>query len=384
MQVEADRQGKHRRHQQRKQDRQRHMVVHRPIIGLASSLLLVLAPSALATPVLRVGVLDQSPPCAERVRTGVWQGKAVELWRRVAEQQRLPYVFQGYATPQALLEASRADQVDVGVGCLTISPERLGQFRFSLPFQEEGLAVLVAADRFGAGRSLLKAVLNPQLLQVLAGYLVAITLLSLVVWRDEHRNHPHQSRRERLRSYALIFQVLATGPGTNVIVSRTRGHLLVVVSWVVRIIGASLILSTITVDALKQPLSSRYRLSSIGDLEGLRVGVRPGSVSAKLLQQPPLSGRVDAVELRSLQQAPGLLLQDQADVVLADEAQLQHLLDTLPTAQRRRLRLSLQGTSRQSQALALSPRLDPALAARIDRTISEAKRDGQIPGSPVE
>jgi hypothetical protein len=46
--------------------------------------------------------------------------------------------------------------------------------------------------------------------------------------------------------------------------------------------------------------------------------------------------------------------------------------------------LSLQGTSRQSQALALSPRLDPALAARIDRTISEAKRDGQIPGSPVE
>ena len=392
MQVEAHRQGQHRRHQQRKQDRQRHMVVHRPIIGLAtrlasglaSGLLVAGAPAALAAPVLRVGVLDQSPPCAERVRTGVWQGKAVDLWRRVAEQQRLPYVLQGYATPQALLEASRSNQVDVGVGCLTISPERLGQFRFSLPFQEEGLAVLVAADRFGAGRNLLKAVLNPQLLQVLAGYLVAITLLSLVVWRDEHHNHPHGSRRERLRSYALIFQVLATGPGTNVIVNRTRGHLLVIVSWVVRIIGASLILSTITVDAIKQPLSSRYRLSSIADLEGLRVGVRPGSVSAKLLQQPPLNGRVEVVKLQSLQQAPGLLLQDQADVVLADEDQLQHLLDTLPTAQRRRLRLSLQGTSRQSQALALSPQLGPALAAQIDLAISEAKRDGQIPGSPVE
>lgn len=345
---------------------------------------MVLTPSALAAPVLRVGVLDQSPPCAERVHSGVWQGKAVDLWRRVAEQQRVPYVLQGYATPQALLEASRSNQVDVGVGCLTISPERLGQFRFSLPFQEEGLAVLVAADRFGAGRSLLKAVLNPQLLQVLAGYLVAITLLSLVVWRDEHRNHPHGNRRERLRSYALILQVLATGPGTNVIVSRTRGHLLVIVSWVVRIIGASLILSSITVDALKQPLSGRYRLSSIADLEGLRVGVRPGSVSAKLLQQPPLKGRVDAVELRSLQQAPGLLLQDQADVVLADQDQLQHLLDTLPTAQRRRLRLSLQGTSRQSQALSLSPQLEPALAARINLAISEAKRDGQIPSSPVE
>ena len=356
------------------------MVVHRTIIGLFSGLVLWGAPPALATPVLRVGVLDHSPPCAERVAPGNWRGRAVELWRHVAERQRIPYVLQGYGTPQQLLEASQSGAVEVGVGCLTISPERLGRFRFSLPFQEEGLAVLMATDRFGAGRTLLKVVLNPQLLQVLAGYLVAISLLSLAVWRDEHRNHPHGSRRERLRSYALIFQVLATGPGTNVIVSRTRGHLLVIVSWVVRIVGASLILSTITVDALKQPLLGRYRLESIADLEGLRVAVRPGSVSAKLLQQPPLRGRVQPVDLDSLQQAPALLLQNRADVVLADEAQLQHLLSTLSAGERRQLQLDLRGTSRQSQALALSPALDPAVAARIDRAISEAKRDGQLPG----
>lgn len=356
------------------------MVVHRTIIGLFSGLVLWGASPALATPVLRVGVLDHSPPCAERVGPGNWRGRAVELWRHVAERQRIPYVLQGYGTPQELLEASQSGAVEVGVGCLTISPERLGRFRFSLPFQEEGLAVLMATDRFGAGRTLLKVVLNPQLLQVLAGYLVAISLLSLAVWRDEHRNHPHGSRRERLRSYALIFQVLATGPGTNVIVSRTRGHLLVIVSWVVRIVGASLILSTITVDALKQPLLGRYRLESMADLEGLRVAVRPGSVSAKLLLQPPLRGRVQPVDLGSLQQAPALLLQNRADVVLADEAQLQHLLSTLSAGERRQLQLDLRGTSRQSQALALSPALDPAVAARIDRAISEAKRDGQLPG----
>ena len=379
MQIKAHRQGHHRRHQERKQNRQRHVVVHRTIIGVISGLVLSGGAPALAAGVLRVGVLDHSPPCAERVGPGRWDGKAVELWRQIAERQRLPYVLQGYPTPQTLLEASQSGAVDVGVGCLTISPERLGRYRFSLPFQEEGLAVLMASERFGAGRTLLKVVLNPQLLQVLAGYLVAISLLSLAVWRDEHRNHPHGTRRERLRSYALIFQVLATGPGTNVIVSRTRGHLLVIVSWVVRIVGASLILSTITVDALKQPLLGRHRLDTIADLEGLRVAVRPGSVSAKLLQQPPLGGRVEAVELSSLQQAPALLLQDRADVVLADEAQLRHLLDQLPASERRRLQLDLQGTSRQSQALALSPALDPVVATRIDRAISEAKRDGQLP-----
>ena len=103
MQIQAHRQGHHRRHQQRKQNRQRHMVVHRPIIGLIAGLVLAGGPPTVAAGVLRVGVLDHSPPCAERVGPGRWDGKAVELWRQIAERQRLPYVLQGYPTPQSLL-----------------------------------------------------------------------------------------------------------------------------------------------------------------------------------------------------------------------------------------------------------------------------------------
>ena len=309
---------------------------------------------------------------------GVWQGQAVHLWRLVAERQRLAYVMQGYPTPQALLAATRRDQVDVGVGCLTISPERLGNNQFSLPFKEDGLAALVLTDRLGAGRDLLRAVVNPQLLKVLAGYLLAIALLSLVVWRDERRKHPHGSRRELLRSYALILQVLATGPGTNVIVSRTRGHLLVIVCWMVRIVGASLILGTITVDALKQPSAGRHQLRTLVDLEGLRVGVRPGSLSAKWLQQPPLAGRVQLVKLPSLSAAPQLLYSQRIDAALADESQLRYLLSSLGAPERHRLQLSLQGSHRQSQAFAFSPNLSPAIQARINLGISLAKRDGQL------
>ncbi|MFM7362677.1 MAG: ligand gated channel (GIC family) protein, partial [Cyanobium sp.] len=41
------------------------------------------APRAQATPVLRVGVVDGSQPCAWR-ENGVWQGLAVDLWNRIA------------------------------------------------------------------------------------------------------------------------------------------------------------------------------------------------------------------------------------------------------------------------------------------------------------
>ncbi|MFN6131840.1 MAG: transporter substrate-binding domain-containing protein, partial [Synechococcaceae cyanobacterium] len=221
---------------------------------LASVALVVLPLPVVAASVLRVGVLDGSPPCSEQQGPNRWQGKAVTLWSTVASEQRLPYVMQGYPSVSALLEASRRGAIDVGVGCITVSEARLGLYQFSLPFQESGLAVMVRTSRLEAGMALLRALLDPQLLRVLLGYLLAIALISGLVWWDEHRVHwAGKGWREALRSYALVFQVMATGPGTNMIVSRTRGHGLVLLSWVVRIVGASLIVSTITLEVLRQP-----------------------------------------------------------------------------------------------------------------------------------
>lgn len=348
---------------------------------------LPLAVPAAAAEVLRVGVLDGSPPCSQQQASGQWQGRAVDLWEVIASRERLPYLYSSYPNPLRLLEATQANQVDIGVGCLTIAPERVGRYRFSLPFQEEGLALLLPSDRLAGGRQLLQAVLHPQLLRVMAGYLLVIALISWLVWRDEHcgphhGEHPGEdrlSKREQLRRYALVFQVLASGPGTNVIVTRTRGHALVLLSWLVRIIGASLIVSTITLEVLRQPPVGGFQPQSLADLAGRRIGVRPGSVSAQLLQQPPLRGRVSLVSLPALASAPALLLQGHADAVLADEQQLRYVRDQAPPLQRSRLRLALQGTNRESQAFALSPRLDPMLVRRLDRAISQAKRDGLVP-----
>ncbi|MFZ0406617.1 MAG: transporter substrate-binding domain-containing protein [Cyanobium sp.] len=334
---------------------------------------------AVAAGVLRVGVLDGSPPCSQQQARGQWQGRALDLWEVIARREQLPYVLRGYPNPLSLLNATESDQVDIGVGCLTVSPERLGRYRFSLPFQEEGLALLMPTDRLAGGRRLLQAVLHPQLLRVMAVYLLVIALISWLIWRDEHRGDGGAGKRQQLRRYALVFQVLASGPGTNVIVTRTRGHALVLLSWLVRIIGASLIVSTITLEALRQPPTSGFQPRSLQDLVGRRIGVRPGSVSALLLQQPPLGGRVHVVFLPNLGRAPALLLEGRADAVLADEQQLRYFHEQATPTQRARLRLALQGINRESQAFALSPRLDTKLVERMDRAISQAKRDGLVP-----
>ena len=343
-------------------------------------LLLVAIPlPAAAIGVLRVGVLDGSPPCSQQHSRGQWQGSAVSLWELMARREGLAYLMRGYPDPRSLLEATRKDQVDIGVGCLTMSPERVGRYRFSLPFQEHGLALMVPSRAGGNFVRLLRSVVTPQMLKVIGGYLLVIGLISALIWRAEHRGDGSSSLREQLRRFAYVYQVMASGPGTNTIVTRTRGHALVLLAWVIRIIGASLIVSTITIDALRDPTAHGFQPRRLTDLVGLRIAVRPGSVSEQLLQKPPLAGRATLVSLSALENGPELLLQGKVNGVLADEQQLRYVLEQAPVEQRSRLRLALKGTYRESQAFVYSPHLDPTLATRLDRAISQAKRDGLVP-----
>lgn len=347
--------------------------------------------------ILRVGVLDGSPPCSELRGPGRWEGKAVKLWQFVAARERLAYTLEPYPNAKALLEASRRGAVDLGVGCLTITPERVGTYRFSLPFQESGVALLMGTNRLATLRAVLGGVLDARLLGLLAGYLLAIGVLSLLVWRTEGGYPPGSAMqagsaarseagraaswptRDGWRQRALVFQVLATGPGTNTIVSTTRGQGLVVLSYLLRIVFGSLIVSTITLDVLRQAPMSDALPETLDDLAGRRVAARPGSVSEKLLRSPPLQGRVKVVPLPQLSDAPALLLNRQVDAVLADEQQLRYVREQLSARQRSRLQLVLDGQRPESQAFVYSPQLPKATSEGIDRAISEAKRNGQVP-----
>jgi ABC-type amino acid transport substrate-binding protein len=355
------------------------------------------APAARSAEILLVGVLDGSPPCSELRGPGRWQGTAVDLWQFVAAREQLPYTLQPFPSAKALLEASRRGQVDLGVGCLTITPERVGAYRFSLPFQESGVALLMGTNRLATLRAVLEGLLDARLLGLLAGYLLAIGALSAAVWRTEGGYPPGSAlnagsameseaepagrwpTRDWWRRYGLVFQVLATGPGTNTIVATTRGQGLVVLSYLLRIVFGSLIVSTITLDVLREAPMSDALPNSLDDLAGRRVAARPGSVSEKLLRTPPLQGKVTVVPLPKLNEAPALLLNRQVDAVLADEQQLRYVRNQVPLRQRNRLLLVLDGQRPESQAFVYSPQLPEATRERIDRAISEAKRNGQVP-----
>jgi ABC-type amino acid transport substrate-binding protein len=328
--------------------------------------------------VLRVGVVDGAQPCSNE-ENGQWHGLAVELWSRLASGERLPFVLESRPSAAALLRDVEQGNLDVGVGCLTITPERVNRIRFSLPFQEMGLAVLQRLNRLETGEAVLRSLLSRDLLQLLAAYLVATALVSALLWQSENHGNSNEGKRHgRRRTFAKVFQILATGPGTNTIATTTRGHTLVIVSYLIRIVTASLLVTTITVEVVREPGFTSGDLRALSDLEGQRVGARPGSVSEEMLKainaagaQPPIR----IVPLPQVIQAPALLLQGQADAVLAEDQQLQYALQNSPS---RALVITLRGLQQESQAFALSPRLDGVTAARINRRLSALKRSGVV------
>ncbi|MEB3335745.1 MAG: transporter substrate-binding domain-containing protein [Cyanobacteriota bacterium] len=331
--------------------------------------------------VLRVGVVDGAQPCTFR-QEGVWKGLAVDLWTRVATEERLPFVLQEWPNLNALLAATRRQEVDVAVGCINLSPERLRALTFSLPFQEDGLAVLALRNRLDLGKAFLRSLLGPTLLLLLGGFLVLMGLLSLLTWRVEAHGRSAETRSlGTQRSFMRIFQILATGPGSNTIVETTRGHLLVLLAYLVRIVAASLLVGFLTVHVVEDTRErSGGSLQGLEDLRGRRVAVRPGSISAALLEEMNRTARgrpIQVVWLPRVSQAISLLEADKADAVLADDLQLGYAVAhhtkgrTLPT-------LVLRGLRPESQGFALSPRLDVATALRIDLAISRLKRSGEV------
>ena len=349
--------------------------------GLALGLAMATTGQAAAAPVLRVGLVDGSPPCSYR-EAGVWRGLAIDLWNQVATLEHLPYVVTEWPSVRQMLEASREGRLDVAVGCINVSPDRLQRYRFSLPFQEDGLAVMVVKSRLDLGRSFLGALLTPTLLQLLGGYLLAIAVLTWLTLRLEARTHPAPvSRRSSLRHCSKVFQVLATGPGSNTIVSTTRGNGVVILAYLVRIVSASLLVGYLTVNVAGEIQDKASgAIQSPADLRGLRVGVRSGTVSEALLKELNAGGtgeKVTMVALDSIGAGAEQLASRQMDALVGDNLQLSHLL--LQDQSKRFLpSLALEGIRPESQAFAFSPALPEATTDRIDQAISALKRSGVV------
>jgi ABC-type amino acid transport substrate-binding protein len=357
---------------------------------IAASLLLgwsVCAPVAgLAEPrVLRVGVVDGSQPCSYR-ESGIWKGLAVELWTQVAQRDNLHYRLIRMPSIASMLDATRTNDLDVAVECINLSPDRLRNYRFSLPFQEDGQAVMVANDPFSLSRAFLAAMLSPSLLRMVALLTLSLFVMSaLVWWVEDYSRLVKYGGKGRLHRFVKIFTIILTGEGDAEIVDTSRGRAVLMAGYVVRNISSAVLVGFLTVELVQeaQGLASR-RLSSFDELSGMRIGYKSGTVSEELLKEIGIQltassrqSQPGRVPIDSIRDSLLAVKDGRVNAVLADELQLRYLQSHAASAGIIPV-LAMSGIRPELQGFALSPELNPETVKRINLSISQLKRNGLV------
>ena len=341
---------------------------------------------ALAEPrVLRVGVVDGSQPCSYR-EYGIWKGLAVELWTQVAQRENLHYRLQPMSSIQAMLDATRSNELDVAVECINLSPSRLRKYEFSLPFQEDGQAVMVANDPFSLSRAFLAAMLSPSLVRMIALLTLLLFVMSaLVWWVEDYSSSVDHGSKSPLHRFVKVFTIILTGEGDAEIVDTSRGRAVLMAAYIVRNISSAVLVGFLTVELVQeaQGLASR-RLNSFDELSAMRIGYKSGTVSEEFLKELGIQladssnqSQSARVPINSIRDSLMALKDGRVNAVLADELQLRYLQShsassgIIPVLARSGIRPELQG-------FALSPNLNNETVKRINLSISELKRNGLV------
>ena len=166
-----------------------------------------------ATQVLRVGVTGDYAPFSVELE-GTLSGMDVELARRLAEHLHVRPVFIRTSW-RSLLQDLRANDFDVAMGGISVTPERQSQGAFSIPYVSGGKTIVsrcVDAARFGdlAGvdRPKVRVIVNP-----------GGTNEQYV------REHLHQAQVRVYRDNRAIFDEIRAGRADVMITDDTEAEL---------------------------------------------------------------------------------------------------------------------------------------------------------------
>jgi len=210
-------------------------------------------------------------------------GLSILLWQRIANSLDLQYKMQNYAL-QDLLDEIEAGNIEVGISCISITPERELLMDFSHSFYETHLAIAVKEK--GYWRSFIQLITNTTLLIVIASILLIAGFIGWVFYKLEHNvNEKLYSMSSKgaqwLEAFILGLLFITKGPFNYFEFKTLSGRVLTV------LLG---ITSTLFIASITAILASTFTLGLINsdikgpyDLINLNVGAKISTTSSLYL-----------------------------------------------------------------------------------------------------
>ena len=303
------------------------------------------------------------PPFAIKGPSGKWSGISVDLWRDIAMDLKLEFVFEE-ASLQELLDGLQDGKFDAAVAALTVTASREKAVDFTHTFYHSGLGIAVPAKHESGWTAVLKRVVSTQFAGAVAILALVLFLVGFAVWLFERNLNPEQFGGRVGNGLGSAFwwsAVTMTTVGYGDKAPRSFGGRFVALIWM---FASILLISSFTAAIASALTVSQLETGVDGpeDLPSLRVATVPGSTSEAYLA----THHVVVVPCETPADALQAVVRADADAAVYDAPILRYLVN-------KQMRLPLRVVPRvfEPQDYAIALRQGSALRESVNQVLLE-------------
>ena len=341
--------------------------------GLIALIACLVEPTVART--LRVGVSGSAPFVIQDPLGDGLSGISIDVWRRVAEANDLPYDFIRQSSTDAGIAAVEAKKIDVLIGPVSVTASRLArpEVDFTQPYFFDRTGVLLPLQRANLSSRL--QVLFGQ--AVISSVLVLGSVLLVVgtfIWLVEHRQNPEQFPTRPLPGIAsgmwfALVTLTTVGYGDKAPITRPGRSITAV--WMVMSLVAVSTLTAGLASAFTVLLSgsTQEKVKDPGELALLRVAAVNGTSGMELAERRKL--RIVAAE--SLDKGIEAVLNNTADALIFDRPALRYHLKLNPD-----LAVKVAPFTLAEETYGFVLRWDDPLRTPLDVSILKLQRQGRV------
>lgn len=271
-----------------------------------------------ATDTLLVGVSGSEPFVFDKGESQ--SGIAVEIWEELTKNKDWIYKYTYIETVDDALDELDNGNLDVVVGPISITADRVEYLRFSQPFYNSSLAIVSSADDLGLWEKI-KPFFSLNLLYAVFVFLLILAFVGTFLWLAERKASPDQFPQDPVNGigtgmWLAIVTMSTVGYGDRAPVTLP-GRIIAGTWMVVSIIFATSmvagIASTLTVSSI-----GTSTISNIEELSGKNAATIEDSPAEEFLKE----NKVKVTETQTLEEAMDLLKNKEVNAVVYDRPQL--------------------------------------------------------------
>lgn len=298
------------------------IIIYSSLLLLFNSVKLQARQTETINDTLRVGLAGSEPFVfrGEQINEGI----AIEIWKKLADRQGWNYSLQPFDTVDAALQSLQEGSLDAVVGPISITSNRVEDFRFSQPFYNSSLAIVSRLDELSIWDKI-QLFFSIELLFAVIAFLLILAIVGTFFWLAERKKSLDQFPSDPVSG-------IGSGMWLAIVTMSTTGYgdKAPITLWGRIIAGSWMIISIIFATSMVAGIASTLTLASldtstitkVSQLANKKVATISGSPSEVFLKE----SKARPVGVNNLEEAISRLKNNEVDAIVYDRPQLMYYL----------------------------------------------------------